>query len=444
MSHRTNLLAGGAAAACVLATGMLLGAPVITAAAGAWSIAASADSGASDDHLNAVACAAAGDCWAVGSYFDGSGYRTLIEHGTDGAWQIVASPNGSSMTITNPSQDNELTGVACVTGDDCWAAGYYYNGSNYAQTLIEHYDGSAWSIVSSPNSQSVQDNLLNAITCVDASHCVAVGYYLTPGVEPPFVPGTPDQTLVVQYDGTSWTLAKSPNRSTAENALYGVACASADTCSAVGIDFNGSSYESLVEQLNAGTWSIDASENPSASENLLDGAACTGGDCTAAGLIRGSAATQTLIEHEGAGGWSAVTSADTSSTQLNDLTSIACAGRGDCWAAGGFLAGADFSSGHFQTLIEHGGSGWTVVPSPNTDSAHDNYLAGIACASSADCVAVGYFVDGGGNKRTLVEQYGTGLPAAVPDLGVPPLAAGAALLGAALVRMRRSRRAVPR
>src|SRR5207253_10400789 len=86
---------------------------------------------------------------------------------TDGNWAIVDSPN-SRPTPT----DNFPSGVTCVSASDCWAVGYYNNVSAY-QTLIEHWDGSSWTTVSSPNTNPTQQNLLRSVTCVSASDCWA-------------------------------------------------------------------------------------------------------------------------------------------------------------------------------------------------------------------------------------------------------------------------------
>jgi hypothetical protein len=42
--------------------------------------------------------------------------------------------------------------------------------------LIEHWDGTLWSIVTSPNISTAQKNVLSGVTCVSASECWAVGY----------------------------------------------------------------------------------------------------------------------------------------------------------------------------------------------------------------------------------------------------------------------------
>src|ERR1043165_7899800 len=52
-------------------------------------------------------------------------------------WSVVSSPN--------PDIVNVLNDVEVVTANDVWAVGFSQN-----QTLIEHWDGTSWSGVSSP------------------------------------------------------------------------------------------------------------------------------------------------------------------------------------------------------------------------------------------------------------------------------------------------------
>src|SRR5919108_6229308 len=77
-------------------------------------------------------------------------------------WQIVASPNSGT-------QANSLASTAAAGDDDVWAVGWAYNQSAGAyRTLIEHWNGTSWLIVSSPNAANGY-NLLNGIAVVSAN-----------------------------------------------------------------------------------------------------------------------------------------------------------------------------------------------------------------------------------------------------------------------------------
>src|SRR5207302_828192 len=99
------------------------------------------------------------------------------------SWRIVSSPN------TSATQNNILNAVTCNSTSDCWAVGYYDSGNGTDQTLIEHWDGTSWSIITSSATLPVESNLLYGVTCPSASQCWAVGYSSNPN-------GTIHQTLI--------------------------------------------------------------------------------------------------------------------------------------------------------------------------------------------------------------------------------------------------------
>src|SRR6266702_7567263 len=84
------------------------------------------------------------------------------------SWQIIASPNG-------PRQVNELHGVSALAENDVWAVGVSYNTERtLGSTLIEHWNGSQWSEVSTPNPSSFW-NLVNAVPAVTGTDVWEVG-----------------------------------------------------------------------------------------------------------------------------------------------------------------------------------------------------------------------------------------------------------------------------
>ena len=67
------------------------------------------------------------------------------------AWSVDASPNDPTAPY------NWLSSVVCPAVDRCYAAGAHFDPDApiLAETLIEQWDGTAWSIVPSPNPASV-------------------------------------------------------------------------------------------------------------------------------------------------------------------------------------------------------------------------------------------------------------------------------------------------
>ena len=369
-----------------------------------WSIVASPNAGAGDNHLADVACVSASDCWAVGS-------PDLIEHWNGTSWSIVTSPpgylsgvtcssasdcwavgsvlehwNGTSWSIVASPNVGELADVACISASNCWAVGSYYN-NPAEQTLVEHWNGTSWLIVASPNTSATQDNYLNSVTCGSASDCWAVGNYANASLA--------YQTLIEHWNGTSWSIVTSPNISTTDNnALYGVTCVSPSDCSAVGYHDNGTVSETLIQRWNGISWSIVASPNTGVDNyNFLFDITCTSAStCWAVGESDG-----TLVERWNGSSWSIVGSPSVSAIE-NYLSAITCVSASDCWAVGYYQ-----TEGFFGPLIEHwNGTSWSVVSSPS--AALENYLSDVTCTSPSDCWAVGYY-SGDQAYQTLVEHW---------------------------------------
>src|SRR5437764_1408863 len=136
----------------------------------AWSIVTSPNTSATHENvLSGVTCTSASDCWAVGQYnTDFSSPHTLVEHWNGAAWSIV---------LTNITQENVPFGVTCTSASDCWAVGYWGTTDNIFHTFAAHWNGAAWSFVTSPNTSTTQPNRLDGVTCSSASDCWAVGGY---------------------------------------------------------------------------------------------------------------------------------------------------------------------------------------------------------------------------------------------------------------------------
>src|SRR5205823_5991731 len=101
------------------------------------------------------------DVWAVGE----QGVQTLTEHWDGTQWSIVPSPNVGD-------GENFLAGVASTATDEVWAVGYH--DSMPSGTLIERWNGTSWSVVSSPNPDVA--NVLSAVASVPGYGAIAVGH----------------------------------------------------------------------------------------------------------------------------------------------------------------------------------------------------------------------------------------------------------------------------
>jgi hypothetical protein len=95
--------------------------------------------------FHGVAGAAGNAVWAVGDQATGTSFfsfNTLIEHWNGTSWSIASSPklpDGSS-----------LVGVTAPATDNAWAVGVAAGPPGRATAHVEHWDGTSWGIASSP------------------------------------------------------------------------------------------------------------------------------------------------------------------------------------------------------------------------------------------------------------------------------------------------------
>ena len=189
--------------------------------------------------LVAVAATSADNAWAVGHTGDNrksAGQATLIEHWNGTAWRRVHSPDPQG-------RGNFLQGVTAITADDAWAVGYTVTGSGVYHALTMHWDGSAWSVVTSP----AGDINLRAVSASSADDVWAVGLTDECGHG-----GSRCTTVAMHWDGSNWTLTSTLNpASSSVDALLGVAAIGRDDVWAAGtVDWE----STLIEHYDGSTW----------------------------------------------------------------------------------------------------------------------------------------------------------------------------------------------
>ena len=119
------------------------------------------------DDLFSVSAASTSDVWAVGTTVSASGLRaTLAEHWTGSAWHVLATPN--------PGQGNQINGVADISRTNAWAVGVQGTATGGSKPLIIHWNGTKWTPVSSPSTGGVQA-YLNRVAALASNDLWAVG-----------------------------------------------------------------------------------------------------------------------------------------------------------------------------------------------------------------------------------------------------------------------------
>ena len=156
--------------------------------------------------LAAISAAAADDIWAVGTYATKTTCRceteTFALHWDGTSWGEVPMPPVDRST--DPNLEYQLTSIDAISPSDVWAAGYTNDAGSTSSlgTLIEHWDGTSWSIVPAPSPGTAPR--LTGVSGTSPASIWAVGYDTPAG-------GSGPQTLTLHWDGTSWTTVASPN-----------------------------------------------------------------------------------------------------------------------------------------------------------------------------------------------------------------------------------------
>ena len=275
-----------------------------------------------------------------------------------------------------------------------------------ADTLILRWNGTTWAKAKSPNPSTSRNDQLSAVSADSATDAWAVGFYCASGC------GTSsevDDTLIMHWNGTAWSHVSSPDPSANLNLLSGITASSTGAW-AVGSYAKNSDYDTLILRWNGTTWSQVSSPNAGSSANVLFGVAelstgrpwAVGGYC-AAGCGSLSSTTHTLTMRWNGTRWSIVTSPNLgASTDLNDVTAVS--GK-NSWAAGYYcVSGCGTSAETDNTVILHwNGRVWSQSTTPNP-SATANFLFGANAASATDAWAVGMYCASGCGTSSPVDH----------------------------------------
>jgi hypothetical protein len=260
--------------------------------------------------FSSVAGAASTDVWAVGSQAVHNSTNTLIEHWNGTTWSVVTSPK--------LPDGSRLSGVTAPATNNVWAEGVEADSAN---ALIEHWDGSSWSLVSSPAFAGL---FTTAISADAATDVWAVG-------------DTTGNTPSLHWDGTSWTLIPT-----------------------VHLRFGGVS--GLFARSPTDVWAVGT------------GPGTPSGGC--------SAHPAELIEHWNGIIWTVVPSVNPFPCHNDSMLAVAADAATDAWAVGGGPA-----------LTEHwDGTSWSLVEPPSQVAS----LLGLTALSSGLVLAVGGGTNGSG------------------------------------------------
>jgi hypothetical protein len=303
-----------------------------------------------DERLLGVSASGPNDAWAVGNTnsISAASHNTLAAHWDGTAWTIVPTPAAAS-----GGRLASLYGVADLGPANAWAVGQ----GKDARPLAEHWDGTAWSVVpvpvpAVPSGTSFANAVLSSISAVSATDIWAVG--TTTAIQNASKAVT-RFTLAMHYNGTAWSIVTTAN--TAEpTGLSGVTAISATNAWAVGNGFNNVhdtsasvANKAVIEHWNGTAWSIVASPAGLISVDRISAASAT--DIWASGqaplqTVGGIPAPVARTLHWNGTAWS-VMPGPTGSDPNTEVTGLSALPSGEAWTAGAIFSPTGASTAAF-------------------------------------------------------------------------------------------------
>jgi hypothetical protein len=333
----------------------------------------------------------------VGHFTNAAGIGlTLAERSNGDAWSIQP-------TVDFPGAASSLLfGVSCRSRDVCTAVGSVTDrAGTLTMPFVERWTTGRWSVQSppSPTKHGPSLSYLGGVSCPSARFCVAVGYAGNRL-------GTSGRPLIEQRDGQRWSIQPTHQLPDASvGFLSGVSCTSSRHCAATGyyITRTGPGM-ALAERWDGATWSIQRPPNPDAATGVqLVGVSCTRqGPCTTAGFFTVATGIEVMFAERWTGmSWSVQHPPYPAGATGVQLAGVSCAETRACTAVGFFTN----ASGLDDMLAERwDGSRWSIERIAAPAGTTSNSLTDISCVSTRACTAVGESIDAGGAGVTLVER----------------------------------------
>jgi hypothetical protein len=321
-----------------------------------------------------VSGVSATDGWAVGQFDDANALgHPLAEHWNGSAWTRVAAPEPHGRQAALAGVDELSTGEAWAVGDS--ANGSPGEGNIDSLPLIEHWNGTAWSVARGASLPSGSTGVLNAVGGSGPHDLWAVGYALN-------ADATIEQVLFEHFDGHTWQQAPFPAQTAAcdPNAAdcfinpKAVSATSPDDVWVVGTVMEPNPTANFVAHWDGTAWSVVS-------------APCLTGQ--------------------------AVTACSGQGNDLNQLTGVVAISSGNAWASGseGNVNGQNF---HVPYVEHWNGTAWSLVKTPNR-GGEGSLLNGITAPGASDIWAVGQTQQLNGAIRPLTEQFNGAAWSAVPS-----------------------------
>ena len=344
-----------------------------------WTVTSPPSPGTGSNSLADVAVLSGCEAWAVGTAVSHGATQTLTEHWDGSSWAVVPSPD--------PGRDSFLTGIRAVSPGTVWAVGYFTSGAA-RRTLILHWAGTRWERVPSPSPG--QDSELFSVRIVSAHNAWAVGFT-------GHSRRSSQKTLILHWNGMRWERVPSPSpgRAGSDDDLFSVTATSPRDAWAVGYIFRLPRIRTLILHWNGRHWAHVASPSPGSDAELFSVAATSRSNAWAVGPVTPS---KTFILHWDGRRWKRVASPNQGGAgQGNTLAAVTATSSRNAWAVGFYF----FNGAAHHTLVLHwNGARWVHQRTPAQGDSSS--LFGVDARSAGSAWAVGRFNTGGPSRAAAL------------------------------------------
>jgi hypothetical protein len=379
-------------------------------------------SGGRDTTTGFVACAQGPNCAVIGFYVPASGpHQWFVANEKNGAWQTAIPVPGLAALSTGSGDDPSVNSLSCVLGSNCVAVGSYTTLTNSHHPFIAAEKNGTWQRtiqvpgINGLNANGDVEAEADAVACVTSGDCALAGSYHD----------QVNQTLpfVADEKGGTWGLPRplpGVNSTNTNGATpTAISCARAGDC---GITGNyrapdNSRQDVWVADEKGGTWGPFqvlpglAGLNVNGDAEAVAISCRAPGFCSAGGTFSGPfmdppGSQQAWVADERSGGWDIaqqVFGPTINTSNVTRLNSLACGAAGNC-ALGGSAAG-----GAWTLIGNEVDSSWgnaRRVPGIAVP-AFPAAVTSVACVSSGNCAAGGYFGDASQHVQAFVADQST-------------------------------------
>jgi hypothetical protein len=232
--------------------------------------------------FDAVVAISPNDVFVAGTTAPAPG-GSLVEHWNGTSWSIVPSPTASGVPYAR------LEAVAGRKGD-VWAVGE--RAPHASLPLTEHWDGSRFHVVPSPSVTEDRRpfDWLFSVAMSSPNDVWTVG---SSGEHGAFGGGG-DHALIEHWDGSGWSVSPTPTVHATGYRLSGVAANASGEAFAVGSAGSGARTRVLLERWNGRRWNLTDSAAPAGS-SLSEIAAGPGGGFWAVGATSSRRRQRSLV-----------------------------------------------------------------------------------------------------------------------------------------------------